>query len=108
MRSGLAVAAILLAFTGPAVQADETDAKQILLNMSDYLAAEQNLVFDFDAALEVVTTESQNLSIAVSGTVALSRPDTLHVTRTGGFTEIEMIYNGKQLSMLGKTPVFTL
>ena len=37
--------------------------------MSDYLAKQQAISFDYDAALEVVTNDKQKLELASSGTV---------------------------------------
>ncbi len=36
-------------------QADEADAKKLLKAMSDYMAAQKAISFEFDATLEVVT-----------------------------------------------------
>ena len=51
---------------------------------------------------EVVTEKDQKLGLASSGTLTLNRPDKLHATRTGGFANVEMVYDGKTLTMLGK------
>ena len=34
--------------------------------------------------------------------MTLNRPDKLHATRTGGFADIEMAFDGKTLTLLGK------
>ena len=52
------------------------------------------------STLEVVTDQEQKLGLASSGT--LNRPDKLHATRTGGFANVEMVYDGKTLTVLGK------
>jgi len=83
--------------------ADETQAKDILKAMSDYLAAQKAISFDFDSLLEVVTKEDQKLGLASSGTVTLNRPDKLRATRTGGFANVELVFDGKTLTMLGKS-----
>lgn len=85
-----------------AVQADEADAKQLLKSMSDYMAGQKALSFDYDATLEVVTKENQKLALASSGSVRLNRPNKVHVTRTGGFANVEMSFDGKTLTLLGK------
>ena len=41
------------------------------------------------------------MGLASSGTLTLSA-DKLHATRTGGFANVEMVYDGKTLTMLGK------
>jgi len=104
-RHGLA--AICVAASGAmipmsGVYADEADAKALLKAMSDYLAAQQTISFDYDAVLEVVTKEGQKIGLASSGTVSLSRPDRIRAARAGGFADIEMLFDGAKLTMLGK------
>ena len=82
--------------------ADEADAKKLLKAMSDYLTAQKALSFEYDATLEVVTADEQKLALASSGKVTLERPDKIHATRSGGFADVEMNFDGKTLTMLGK------
>jgi hypothetical protein len=82
--------------------ADEANAKSLLKAMSDYLAAQKAISFDYDSSLELVSTQQQKIALASSGTVALDRPDKLHATRRGGFSNIEMVFDGKALTLLGK------
>ena len=83
-------------------RADEAQAKSLLKAMSDYLAAQKTISFDYDTNLELVTNQQQKIGLASSGTLALERPDKLHATRTGGFANLEMVFDGKTLSLLGK------
>jgi hypothetical protein len=98
----VALSLIVLLGTAAVVSADEADAKRILKTMSDYMAAQKSLSFEFDATLEVVTTDEQILALASSGTVTLNRPDKIRVTRAGGFADVEMSFDGKTLTLLGK------
>ena len=82
--------------------ADEANAKSLLKAMSDYLAAQKAMSFDYDSNLEIVSTQQQKIGLASSGTVTLNRPDKLRATRTGGFANIEMVFDGKTLTLLGK------
>ena len=100
--SAVALSLIVLLGTSAGVSADEADAKRILKAMSDYMGAEKSLSFEFDATLEVVTTDDQKLALASSGTVTLKRPDKIRVTRKGGFADVEMFFDGKTLTLLGK------
>ncbi len=77
-------------------------AKGLLKAMSDYMAGQNAISFGYDAILEVVTKEDQKLSIASSGGVTLNRPDKLRATRSGGFADVEMIFDGKTLTLVGK------
>jgi hypothetical protein len=85
-----------------AVHADEANAKSLLKAMSDYLAAQKAISFDYDSNLELVSTQQQKIALASSGTLTLNRPDKLHATRTGGFSNVEMVFDGKMLTLLGK------
>ena len=100
--SAVAISLIILIGTSAGAKADETDAKRILKAMSDYMASQKSLSFGFDATLEIVTTEGQKLALASSGTVTLKRPDKIYVTRDGGFADVEMSFDGKTLTLLGK------
>ncbi len=77
-------------------------AKQLLKAMSDYLASQEMISFDYDATLDVVTTEGQKIGLASSGTVTIDRPGQIHATRSGGFADLEMVFDGKTFSLLGK------
>jgi hypothetical protein len=85
-----------------AARADEAAAKSLLKTMSDYMAAQKAISFGYDTNLEVVTKDKQKLALASSGTVILSRPDKARVRRHGGFADIEAVFDGKTLTLLGK------
>lgn len=82
--------------------ADAANAKRLVKAMSDYLAAQQAISFDYDAILEVITKEDQKIALASSGTIALNRPDKVHARRAGGFADVEMLFDGETLTVLGK------
>lgn len=100
----IAVRAVLLcaALVQTAAHADEADAKRLLKAMSDYLASQKAIAFDFDSNLDIVSTQQQKITLAASGNVILNRPDKLHVTRRGGFANMEMSFDGKTVTLLGK------
>ena len=97
-------AVVMLAGLGTTsgAQAGEAEAKSLLKAMSDYLAAQQIISLGYDANFEVVTTDHQKLLLANSGTIDLSRPDKIRATRAAGFANLEMVFDGKTLSMLDK------
>ncbi len=99
----IAIAALpALAIAVPAgAWAAEAEAKAILKAMSDYMAAQQNFTIDYDTGLEVVTTDKQKIQLASSGSIAVSRPDKMRVRRTGGFADVEFIFDGKMLTVHG-------
>ena len=86
----------------PGARADEAQAKQLFKAMSDYMAAQQTISFAFDTSFEVITKEDQKIAFASSGTVTLNRPDKIRATRAGGFANVELVFDGKTASLLGK------
>ena len=100
----IAVLALMLGLGGPlsGARADEADAKKLFKAMSDYLAAQKAISFQYDTILEIVTKDKQKLALASSGTVTLNRPDKIRATRTGGFADVEFLFDGKTLTLLGK------
>jgi hypothetical protein len=99
--SVLALTLVAMATSLSAV-AGEEEAKALLKAMTDYMAAQKAISFDFDATLEVVTDEGQKLALASSGAVTLSRPDKIRASRSGGFADIETVFDGTTLTVLGK------
>ena len=93
---------------GPAGQAgggtdvSSKNARGLLKAMSDYLAAQQSISMTFDSVFEVVSDQKQKFQIATSGTVDMTRPDKIHTTRKSGFSDTEMMFDGKTVSILGK------
>lgn len=96
------VLVLSLAISSTVASADEADAKAILKKMSDYLAAQSALSFDFDAYLGVVTDDGQSLELTSSGSLLLQRPDKFKATRAGGFVHLETIFDGKTFTVFGK------
>jgi hypothetical protein len=78
------------------------DAVQILKAMSDYVTSQKNISLTFDSDVEVITPEVEKIQFASSGKMSLSRPDKLRVTRTGGYADVEIVFDGKTVSALGK------
>jgi hypothetical protein len=96
----LVSATVILA--APRARAADDDAGQIVKAMSDYLASQTNISAVFDTDIEVITPELQKVQFASSGTVQLSRPDKLHATRTGGYSDVELFFDGKAFTVYGK------
>jgi hypothetical protein len=99
----ISVLTLIIGLSTPlAAQADEAYAKTLIKKMSDYMSAQKNISFNYDTILEVVTKDNQRLALAGSGTLALTRPDKLRSTRASGFADLEMVFDGKTLTLLGK------
>lgn len=101
-RAAARVLLLCAALAQTAAQAAEVDAKRLLKAMSDYMAAQKAVSFDFDSSLDIVSTQQQRITLATSGSVVMNRPDKLHVTRRGGFANMELSFDGKTVTLLGK------
>jgi hypothetical protein len=102
--SGISAVALSLAVglgAPSGAQADEADAKKLLKSMSDYMAAQKAISFGFDATLEVITKDNQKLALASSGALTLNRPGKIRATRAGGHADVEMLFDGKTLTLFG-------
>ncbi len=106
LSAGCGIAATLALIFGlaaaPTASADEAMAKSQLKAMSDYMAAQKLISMSLDTNLEIVTKDNQKLSLVSSGTLDLSRPDKIRATRHGGFSNVEIVFDGKTLTLLGK------
>lgn len=81
---------------------DAPEARKLLKAMSDYMSGQDRLAANYDATFEVVTNAGQKLALASSGTVSIDRPDHIRASRAGGFADIETVFDGKTLTLLGK------
>jgi hypothetical protein len=78
------------------------DADRILKSMYDYIAGQKNIAMTYDTSAEVVTPAMEKLQFASSGQVLLSRPDKIRATRTGGYADVELVFDGKTVTIAGK------
>jgi hypothetical protein len=78
------------------------DAGKIFKAMADYISSQNTISIAFDTDIEVITTELQKIQFASSGQVLLSRPDKIRASRTGGYTDVELVFDGKSVTVLGK------
>ena len=69
--------------------------------MSDYLAGQKSLSAKFDSDIEAVTPELQKIQFTSSGEMKMNRPDKLRIRRTGGYADVELVYDGKTVSLYG-------
>jgi hypothetical protein len=92
---------ILLSIT-PSVQAQDQDATKILKAMTDYVAGQKAISVTFDTDIEVITSQLQKIQFTSSGQMLLSRPDKILAHRVGGYADVELVFDGKTLSVFGK------
>jgi hypothetical protein len=91
--------AVLSAITTNVARAD--DPAKVLKGMADYLAGQKSLSAKFDSDIEVITPELQKIQFASSGELKMNRPDKLRIRRTGGYADVELVYDGKTVSLYG-------
>src|SRR6266436_6329408 len=94
-----ALVTTFIAFTAQSARAD--DPARLLKAMSDYTAAQKSISATFDSDIEIVTPELEKVQFASSGKLQLARPDKLRVRRTGGYADVQLIYDGKTVSIYG-------
>jgi len=95
-----------LAALGIALQrnafADEASAKATLKAMSDYLASQRSVSAKYNTELEVITPDIEKITFSSTGDILVIRPDKLRATRTGGYADVELFFDGKAFNLYGK------
>ena len=93
------IAGVVLSVGATACAAD--DAAQILKAMSDYVGSQKSISATFDSDIEVITPDLQKIQFTSSGQVQLARPDKMRIRRTGGYADVELVYDGKTVTLSG-------
>ena len=101
IASATLIALTTILSLSPTAQAED-DAAQVLKAMSDYVSSQKSISLSFDSDIEVITPEIQKIQFTSSGKLLLRRPDKLRANRTGGYTDVELVFDGKTLTILGK------
>lgn len=101
IRVSAAAAAIAVLSVASGQQARADDPAKVLKAMSDYLAGQKSLSAKFDSDIEIVTPELQKIQFSSSGEMKMNRPDKLRIRRTGGYADVELVYDGKTVSLYG-------
>ena len=98
-------ALFLGALTVPATAAEalNPDADEILRSMSTFVAGMKAFSATADISNEIVTKDGQKLQIISTATLVLERPSRFYITRRGKFADAEVFYDGKKLTLYGKT-----
>lgn len=91
-----------LVLPAPGVHAESDDAGKILKAMSDFMASQKTISATLNTDIEVLTSDLQKIQFNSSGQLLLSRPDKLRVSRTGGYADVEFVFDGKTATILGK------
>src|SRR5277367_1922323 len=98
VASGMVLTAAAFFTSGAQAQ----DAAKILKAMTDYVTSQKNISATFDTDIEVITNDLQKIQFASSGQMLLSRPDKIRVSRIGGYADVEMVFDGKTFTVLGR------
>src|SRR5258708_26726173 len=103
-KAGLAitVALVVMAFLSAAPSAQAQDAAKVLKAMTDYVTSQKVISVTYDTDIEVITNDLQKIQFASSGQMLLSRPDKIRASRTGGYAGVDLVFDGKTLTVLGK------
>lgn len=97
--------AVLSLSAGPALAGDAVnpDADEILRSMSDYLAATKAFSVQADVSNEIIARDGQKLQFNAYSTLVLQRPSSFVLTRHGRFADAALFYDGRKLTIYGKT-----
>ena len=90
--------AALVTLPAPAL-ANPESARRVLQAMSDYMANQPNLSADLEIDLDVITPQVEKIQFSASGRFLLSRPGRIRIFRTGGYTDLELISDGRQITI---------
>src|ERR1700744_2283510 len=97
-----AASASVVIFGAATLHVARADDSSVLLKaMTDYTAAQKSITATFDSDIEVLTPELQKIQFDSSGQLQLSRPDKLRIRRTGGYADVELVFDGKTVSLYG-------
>jgi hypothetical protein len=82
--------------------AEDSPAAKILRTMSDYVAKQTTISIVYSSDIEVITTDLQKIQFNSSGELLLIRPDKIRATRTGGYSDVQFVFDGKTFTVLDK------
>jgi hypothetical protein len=103
LRSRAILATMAMSSTlAMAVPSYADDATDIMKRMSAYLANQKSFSFGFNSSIEIVTREGQKVQFDSSGDASIAHPNMFRAHRVGGYTDIELVDDGKTLTLLGK------
>ena len=100
-RSIAAALALPLLLVSPYAFAQERGAREILRAMSDYVGQQQRFVLSYDSSIEVITPQLEKIQFTSSGTLRVQRPNRLRARRTGGYSDVELFFDGDSVSVYG-------
>jgi hypothetical protein len=103
LAAALALGFSLSAGAATAAESLSRDADEILRSMSTFLAGTKSFSVSADISNEFITLDAQKLQLNGHATLVVERPSRFYATRRGKFADAELIFDGKQLTVYGKT-----
>jgi hypothetical protein len=70
--------------------------------MTDYVGSLKTIELTYDSDLEIITPQLEKIQFASSGDILLVRPDKLRAHRMGGFSDVDLVFDGKTVSIHGR------
>lgn len=99
-----AVALGICLAAGPALGAEgiDPDADKVLRAMSNYLGGLSAFTVNADIDNEFIDVSGQKIQLSSSGELVLNRPGSLYMHRQGAIADMEIIFDGKTVTLHGK------
>lgn len=85
-----------------AADQNRQEAIGIVKRMAQYVGSETDITLSFDSELEVVTPQMEKLQFNSSGKAQIHRPDAFRLSRTGGYADVELVFDGKSVTVFDK------
>lgn len=79
------------------------DADEILRSMSTFLGGTKSFSVAADIGNEIISREGEKLQLNSYATLVLQRPSGFYFHRQGRFADVEAFFDGKKVSLLGKS-----
>ncbi len=80
----------------------DPDADEVLRSMSTYLAGLSSFSVEAELDNEIINFVGQKLQYSSSSSIVAQRPDKLYVNRKGLLGNVELIFDGKSVTLYGK------
>ncbi len=101
MRANFLGVVVTILIVSPALAAGD-DAADILKAMSDYLTSQNTISAKYNSDIEVITPDLQKIQFNSSGTLLINRPNQIRATRIGGYSNIEMFFDGTTFTVYSR------
>jgi hypothetical protein len=97
--------AVTLPAAGDSVVTDSesrSEAETILRSMTRYLGGLKSFTAEAELDNQVLSTSGEKIHLTSSGQITIQRPNHFHLSRHGGIANVELFFDGKQITLFGK------